>query len=66
MVVLRQPIKDPVLGDCFICPRCGELWPADLEFFYTSKNNKHGLSSWCRACKNEDVARRKYGIVCCE
>ena len=33
------------------CPRCNEYWPADAEFFYTSKGR---LRSWCKACVSDD------------
>lgn len=41
------------------CSRCHEWWPADQEFFYSSKRN--GLHSWCKACVLEvkAVSRRK-------
>ncbi|MEW7865478.1 hypothetical protein [Aeromonas diversa] len=44
------------------CPRCGEFWPWDSEFFgLTGQQGK--LQSWCRSCMNEMYrirrARRK-------
>jgi hypothetical protein len=42
------------------CAKCQEWWPADREFFYTSRNKKwpwqNGkpkLHSWCKACYTE-------------
>ncbi|MFQ1821124.1 hypothetical protein ACK36T_03385 [Aeromonas veronii] len=34
------------------CPRCGEFWPWDTEFFGVA-SDASGLSSWCRGCLNE-------------
>lgn len=31
--------------------RCGEFWPADLEFWYSE--GKRGFSVWCKACYRE-------------
>lgn len=33
------------------CARCKEFWPADGEFFFTSKGKLH---SWCKACYRSD------------
>jgi hypothetical protein len=30
-----------------LCPKCGEWWPADAEFFYQNHGRLH---SWCKAC----------------
>jgi hypothetical protein len=35
------------------CRRCGELWPADAEFFVTSKGR---LQTLCRACNARERA----------
>jgi hypothetical protein len=46
------------------CTKCGEYWPADLEFFSRKQN---GLHSWCRAClreANDAIKRKKYRIPC--
>lgn len=34
------------------CSLCGEFYPFDLEFFFSSgrKNNKNQLHSRCKAC----------------
>lgn len=37
------------LGTEKLCPRCGEYWPADREFFWP-RGHGHGLQGWCRAC----------------
>ncbi len=34
------------------CPRCGEFWPWDTEFFGQTSDVTR-LSSWCRGCLNE-------------
>jgi hypothetical protein len=36
------------------CPRCGEYWPADTEFFYAHADE---LSSYCRSCNHEHSTR---------
>lgn len=38
------------------CSKCGDWWPADLEFFHRSNGN--GLNSWCKACCSERKAER--------
>lgn len=35
------------------CPRCKEHWPADSEFFYSTRSGD-GLSDWCKACYQEN------------
>lgn len=56
---------DVELGPVKRCPKCGEWWPADREFFYAKKDTASGLQSWCRACWSEWAAsspkRRAYG-----
>lgn len=32
------------------CPRCGEYWPFDTEFFFANGGKTDGLYAWCRAC----------------
>lgn len=32
------------------CGRCGDYWPADREFFYSSTQCACGLHTFCRAC----------------
>lgn len=39
------------------CGRCGELWPADTEFFHPGPLPS-GLHSWCKACY-EEMRREK-------
>ena len=38
------------------CTRCGEWWPADLEFFHASTKGKAGLNYQCKACYREWLA----------
>lgn len=45
------------LGIEKMCPRCGEIWPADMEFFRKGPG-KRGLDSWCRACRYEYQVNR--------
>ncbi|MFP4615540.1 MAG: hypothetical protein ACLFRB_06660 [Thiohalorhabdus sp.] len=40
------------------CARCGDLWPADTEFFYPSRKSG-GVHTWCRACFNEERMSRR-------
>jgi len=56
---------DMELGPVKRCPKCGEWWPADREFFYTSKHTPSGLQSWCIACWKEwaqDPVRREHRL----
>lgn len=49
-----------------LCRKCGEYWPADLEFFYRQTSRPGGLSSNCKACLLETQAykrRRGGGVV---
>lgn len=41
------------------CPHCQEWWPATLEFYH-ARGKGRGLSSWCRACRLEDMKTRTY------
>ena len=43
------------------CPRCGDYWPLDTEFFYASKT-RDGHFSWCVACYCEHRWPERYGI----
>lgn len=40
------------------CGRCGEYWPADLEFFYPHRQCSCGLHTYCRACFLEARSRQ--------
>ena len=40
------------------CGFCLQPWPATLEWFARHKYGRHGLSSVCRWCSNEDRAVR--------
>ena len=36
------------------CPKCGEFWPADREFFGVRGGARgNQLRPWCRACESE-------------
>lgn len=39
------------LGPEQACRRCGELWPADAEFFVSAKGR---LQTLCRACNSRE------------
>ncbi len=42
------------------CTKCGDWWPADNEFFFTTGTRaKKKLHSWCKACYLEEK-RAKY------
>ena len=53
---------DPILGTEKRCPRCGEWWPLDDEFFYraTPCHRLRGArwQAYCRACWAERSAER--------
>ena len=36
------------------CPRCGEFWPEDHEFFYPARRG--GFQAYCKACWHERSA----------
>lgn len=38
------------------CKKCSAVFPNTAEFFYRNKGNKHGLTTKCKACVNEDNA----------
>ena len=46
-----------------LCTKCGEWWPADLEFFPSAPAKIGGLFYCCRACNRAlpSVARRRDG-----
>lgn len=35
------------------CTKCGETFPATLEYFHYQKRGKYSLSSWCIVCHRE-------------
>ena len=35
------------------CSKCKRALPATTEFFYKNRKLKHGLDSWCKACKKK-------------
>lgn len=43
------------------CPRCGEWWPADDEFFDRDNTNKIGLQTYCKACRTEYMRKWRNG-----
>ena len=45
-----------------LCPKCGEWWPKDPEFFpVITSNGKDYLHSYCRACYYEYNNKRRNG-----
>jgi len=40
------------------CTKCGLIKPATLEFFYSNKRGKFGLTPRCKPCVNEDNAEQ--------
>lgn len=41
------------------CSKCGDMWPADTEFFHSDKGTGDQLFAWCVACVQENrIARR--------
>ena len=45
------------IGEEKRCLTCGELWPADNEFFFPSKSRHGALMSSCIACMKEKRSR---------
>jgi hypothetical protein len=45
------------IGEEKRCLTCGELWPADSEFFSASKSRHGALMSSCIACIKEKRSR---------
>lgn len=41
------------------CTKCNENYPATIEFFYSNKPAKDGLSFWCKECGKRDSRKRK-------
>ncbi|MFX1566935.1 MAG: endonuclease VII domain-containing protein [Promethearchaeota archaeon] len=35
------------------CSKCKQVFLATTEFFYKNRNLKHGIDSWCKACKKK-------------
>lgn len=48
--------EDDELGTVRLCPRCGEWWPQDEEFYWPRRDRDGGWQCYCRAC---DYERRK-------
>lgn len=46
------------------CKRCDDFFPADTEFFNEAKSRKVGLSSWCRACNDENQNEKQTHRIC--
>lgn len=46
------------LNNTLVCTKCGNEYPATLEYFKPDKQKRNGLCSWCRACCNLDSKRR--------
>ena len=38
------------------CTKCGEIFPATLEFFFKNSGGKYGLTPRCKKCVGEDNA----------
>lgn len=51
------------IGEEKRCLTCGELWPADGEFFLASKSRHGALMSSCIACMKEKRSRAGYNRV---
>lgn len=51
------------IGEEKRCLTCGELWPADSEFFFASKSRHGALMSSCIACMKERRSRPGYKRV---
>lgn len=58
--------SDMIDGEKF-CPRCGESWPADTEFFFANRQHPDGLWNYCKACFYEqtrpNAVRRKLPVT---
>lgn len=52
-------LRDGETGNEKLCTRCNELWPADLEFFYSDPGGLAGLFYCCKACYREWLAENK-------
>lgn len=51
--------KHCALGRQKRCPRCGEDWPHDEEFYYPNARRSSGFNAWCRACDCEAMSERR-------
>lgn len=45
-------------NDTLVCTKCGNEYPATLEYFPADKRNRRGYSSWCRSCHRSDSRQR--------
>lgn len=36
-----------------LCPKCNNIFPATLEYFYSNKSQEDGLSFWCKHCSKQ-------------
>ncbi len=50
---------DPEIGMVRRCSKCGDWWPANREFFYSSGSGGRKLHSWCIACYTEWRSERR-------
>ena len=41
------------------CTKCGNEYPATIEYFRSDKRNKSGLGAWCRECFMEWQKKRR-------
>ena len=44
------------------CSKCKNYFHATLEYFYKARNNKYGISSWCKKCSKEYYEKNKEKI----
>lgn len=44
------------------CPKCGDYWPIDTEFWFTHTSTADGLHTWCKACYLERRYPARYGM----
>lgn len=60
----RKAVVPSIAAGWKRCKGCGEVWPADAEFFHRNAGGRDGLRARCRACVAEwpsQKARRPGG-----
>ena len=50
------------LGISRRCPRCGEWYPYDSEFWMSHLGRGYGLHCWCKGCHVEARRLRREGM----
>lgn len=50
-------------NDTLVCTKCGNEYPATLEYFKPDKKKRNGWFSWCRTCCNADSKRRYHADI---